>query len=90
MNTKRAISGIGILGALIAVSMWISTVTGRFMFTVIAGVCSVLVIGLLYYAVYREREHGDRSGEIFRKSAVAVLVAVGLWVAFVFGRLVFD
>ena len=86
MSTKRTVFCISTIGGLIPLLVWYGKKTGSNIFIVLAIIFSFAGIGLLFYAAFREKALGDKSGRISLRAAAMILCAVGLWTVFVFYR----
>ena len=86
MSTKKTVSVIFVLGAIFPLSSWLVNKTGHIAFVLLDLVGSLLILGLLAYAAFREQTTEDKSERVSPKEAVMILCGVGCWVAFVFYR----
>ncbi len=90
MSTKRAMSLIAMIGWVIPLSAWLTAKAGFGDFILLDIIASLVVLGLLAYAAFREQAHGDKSERVPPKAAVVILCGVGLWVGFCFYRVLAD
>ena len=86
MRTKRTIGVISAVGLIFPLSSWLIARTGHTGFMVLDLVASLLILGLLAYAAFRERTTADKSERLSSKAATMILCSLGLWVVFVFFR----
>jgi hypothetical protein len=86
MSTKKTVSLICAAELLFSLFSWLTAKTGntRFIFLDIIG--SVVVLGLLGYALFREQTTEDKSEGVPPKAALVILCGIGLWVVFCFYR----
>jgi len=66
MSTKRTLTLIWLMGVLIPLFVWLSSKTSRGIFIFLAIGSSVVSIALMFYAAYREKNHGDKSETVSR------------------------
>ena len=76
MSTKRTLSAIWLMGILLPLFMWLSSKTGRGVFIFLAVASSVVSIGLMFYAAYREKTYGDKSETVSRRATVTIFSVI--------------
>jgi VIT1/CCC1 family predicted Fe2+/Mn2+ transporter len=86
MSTKKTVSLICALGVIFPLSSWLVAKTGHTAFIFLDLAASLLMLGLLGYAAFREQTTADKSERVSRKAATVIFCGIGLWVAFCFYR----
>jgi len=86
MSMKKTVSVICALGVLFPLSSWLIAKTGSTVFVVLDLAASVLILGLLGYAAFREQTTDDKSERVPPKAAATIFCGIGLWIAFCFYR----
>ncbi len=86
MSTKKTVSLICAAGLLFPLSSWLTTKTGNTSFIFLDVIGSVVILGLLGYAAFREQTTDDKSERVSRRAAVMIFCGIGLWVVFCFYR----
>jgi len=84
MSTKKTVSIICALGVIFPLSSWLVAKTGHTAFIFVDLAASLLILGLLGYAAFREQTTDDKSERVSPKAAAMFFCGIGLWVAFVF------
>ena len=77
---------MGLLGVVIPLSSGLFAKTGHTVFMFLALVASLLALGLVAYAAFREQTTDDKSESISTKVAAMIFGGIGLWVAICFYR----
>lgn len=86
MSTKLTLSLIWLMGILLPLLMWLSKKTGRDVFIFLAVASSVVSMGFMFYAAYREKTYGDKSETVSRRASVTIFSVIALWIVFIFCR----
>jgi len=77
---------LSLMGTLLSLFMWLGSKTGNHFYIMLAGAASLGGGGLMFYALYREQNLGDKSKTLSPKASGAMLSIVLLWVVFLFVR----
>jgi len=86
MSTNRTISLIGILGALVPLSMWLTRKTGHDYFIVLGIIAALVGLALMFYAGFREQTTNDKSERVSPRAAVVIFCGIGLMLVFIILR----
>lgn len=86
MSTKKTLSLICVVGMLFPLSSWLIAKTGSTAFVLLDLFASLVMLGLLAYASFREQTTDDKSERVSPKAAAMIFGGIGLWVAFCFYR----
>jgi len=86
MSTKKTVSLIGAAGLLFPLSSWLTAKTGNTSFIFLDIIGSVVILGLLGYAAFREHTTDDKSERVSPRVALVIFCGIGLWIAFCFYR----
>ena len=86
VSNKTTLRLLSALGMLIPLCALLRSSTEHDVFVFCALPISLLTLGFLGYAWFRESELGDRSETLSPHYTALVLGGLGLWVAFVFFR----
>lgn len=74
------------IAGLVPLFAWLSAKHGFGDFVFVAIIASVVALGLLAYAAFREQTTEDKSEKLSPRAAAMILCGIGVWVIFCFYR----
>lgn len=86
MSTKNAISLLSVVAGLVPIFTWLAAKRGLDGYVFLAIIASIVALGLLVYAAFREQTTEDKSKKLSRRAMAMIFCSVGVWVIFCFYR----